>query len=73
LVGAASGPNEFYNGDIAEIRLFNTVLTEAERATVEAELQAAYGAPIPEPSTLALAALGTLGLVGYAWRRWRGP
>jgi hypothetical protein len=30
---------------------------------------ASFPAPAPEPSTLTLLALGTLGLIGYGWRR----
>jgi hypothetical protein len=31
--------------------------------------QLAFYAPVPEPSALALASVGALGLLGYAWRR----
>jgi hypothetical protein len=42
LIGAASGPNEFYNGDIAEIRLYNTLLSDADRAAIEEEIRKSY-------------------------------
>lgn len=42
LVGAASGPGEFYNGDIAEIRIYNTVLSDADRATIEEQIRQTY-------------------------------
>jgi hypothetical protein len=42
LIGAASGPNEFYSGDIAEIRIYNTVLGDADRATIEEEIRKTY-------------------------------
>jgi hypothetical protein len=42
LVGAASGPNEFYAGDIAEIRIYNTVLSDADRATIEEQIRQTY-------------------------------
>jgi hypothetical protein len=42
LIGAASGPNEFYNGDIAEIRLYNAVLSDADRAAIEEEIRLTY-------------------------------
>ncbi len=29
----------------------------------------AVAVPVPEPSTLAIATLGALGLMGYGWRR----
>jgi hypothetical protein len=42
LIGAASGPNEFYRGDIAEIRIYNQVLSEADRATIEEQIRKTY-------------------------------
>lgn len=42
LIGAASGPNEFYSGDIAEIRVYNTILSETERAAIEEEIRQTY-------------------------------
>jgi hypothetical protein len=42
LIGAASGPGELYNGDIAEIRLYNTVLSDADRAAIEEEIRLTY-------------------------------
>jgi hypothetical protein len=42
LIGAASGPNEFYSGDIAEIRIYNTVLGDTDRAAIEEEIRLTY-------------------------------
>lgn len=44
LIGAASGnpPNESYIGDIAEIRIYNTVLSDADRATIEEQIRKTY-------------------------------
>jgi hypothetical protein len=42
LIGAASGPSEFYSGDIAEIRLYNTLLSDADRAAIEEEIRKTY-------------------------------
>jgi hypothetical protein len=33
--------------------------------------QLAFAAPVPEPPTLALAVIGALGVLGYAWWRWK--
>jgi hypothetical protein len=44
-IGAApsgSSVGEFYGGDIAEIRLYNTVLSETDRAAVEEEIRTTY-------------------------------
>ena len=37
--------------------------------TLYQNLAVADPAPVPEPSTLAIATLGALGLIGYGWRR----
>ncbi|HLJ97206.1 MAG TPA: hypothetical protein VKU02_28865 [Gemmataceae bacterium] len=42
LVGAASGPGELYSGDIAEIRIYNTVLSDTDRAAIEEEIRQTY-------------------------------
>lgn len=46
--------------DIAEIRVYDTVLTDSERATIEGELNAAY---VPEPTSVGLLCLGGLTLL----------
>ena len=75
LVGAASGPNEFYSGDIAEIRIYDTVLSDAERTAVEEEIRQTYEGggltAVPSARSFVLAGLGVVGLLGYAWRRRR--
>jgi hypothetical protein len=42
MVGAASGPGEFYSGDIAGIRIYNAVLSDADRATIEEQIRKTY-------------------------------
>lgn len=42
LIGAASGPGEFYLGDIAEIRIYNEILSDADRATIEERIRTTY-------------------------------
>jgi hypothetical protein len=42
MIGAASGPGEFYSGDIAEIRIYNTVLSDTDRATIEEQIRKTY-------------------------------
>lgn len=55
FVGAATGASM----DIAEIRVYDTVLSDAERATIEGELNAAY---VPEPTSVGLLCAGGLAL-----------
>ena len=66
-VGASQSGSEGWEGDIAEIRVYNTQLTLSEIQAVEAELNASY--VVPEPSSLVLAVLGMLGLAFVARRR----
>jgi hypothetical protein len=42
LVGAASGPAEFYIGDIAEIRIYNEILSDTDRAAIEEQVRKTY-------------------------------
>ena len=61
------------NGDLAELLVFNRVLTNAERNTVGSYLADKYGLTtayvVPEPNTLVLSAAGLFGLLAYAWRK----
>jgi len=63
------------NGDLAEMLVFNRVLTDAERNTVGSYLTEKYGLTtaytIPEPGTLVLSVMGLIGLLAYAWRKRR--
>lgn len=45
-IGAGSGPNEFFVGDIAEIRIYDSILTLAERQAVETQFLVSLA---PEP------------------------
>jgi hypothetical protein len=72
-----------FGGDIAEILFYDTALSTDDRQLVEGHLGWKYGLqeqlpidhpyrfvnPIPEPSTLPLAAIGLLGLTGIRRRR----
>ena len=63
-VGAALSAVEYFKGDIAEIRIYNTAMSDTERSAVEAEFVASYQA-IPEPASLSLLALGGLLLIRH--------
>ncbi|MHB9026326.1 MAG: glycosyl hydrolase family 28-related protein [Armatimonadota bacterium] len=49
-IGAFDG----YNGDIAEVLVYNTVLSAADRQTVEAYLRDKYALPVPPTNGLAM-------------------
>jgi hypothetical protein len=70
--GLGGGIVESFAGDIAEIRVYNTVLTPAERAAIEQQFVDTYAAPAPEPSSLVLVGIGTVSLLAFA-RRKRNP
>ena len=63
-----SGPNEYSNGRVAIIRLYEGVLTDSEVSQLATDPFQAL--PVPEPETHALMLAG-LGLVGYAAYRRR--
>jgi len=64
------GSTMYYAGavDIAEIRIYDTALSESEQALVQAELNSKYF-PIPEPSSIALGISGILFLAILRHRR----
>lgn len=62
-----NGP-EAWNGDIAEVLVYNGVLSETQVGQVNAYLQAKYIAT-PEPSAIAMGVTGVIGLLAYAWRK----
>lgn len=70
-IGAAIQPDnsadEFFIGDIAEIRVYNTPLSSSEILTIQSELFTAYA--VPEPASLSMLALVTAGALVRRWRR----
>lgn len=62
----ANAPNEGYVGDIAELQVYNTVLTTAQIQTIEANYNTTYA---PEPASLTLCAIGGMVLLGRRRRR----
>jgi hypothetical protein len=59
--------DEYSSGQVALIRAWDGALTADEVAVLAAD----PFAPAPEPSTLTLAGVAALGLLGYGWRRRR--
>lgn len=59
--------NDFFNGKIAEIRIYTGGMTDAERLDIVTELNTAYGTTVPEPAAVGVVAAG--GLMLAARRR----
>ena len=53
-------------GDMAELIIFDTQLSDTDRGAVESYLQAKY---VPEPSTIILSLMGLMGLLVMGRRR----
>lgn len=72
-IGDRPGLGLGLKGDLAELLVYNRVLTLAERNSVGMYLAGKYGletAYVPEPGAVGLAGLGALGLAVFlAWRR----
>jgi hypothetical protein len=65
-----SRPGFVFNGDIAEIRIYNTAPGAGDIAAIEGQLTQDYLTPIPEPSEYAMM-FGVLCVVGaFARRQW---
>jgi hypothetical protein len=62
-IGNNEGGGDGFSGKIAEIDIYNSVLTAPQIAAVEAQLTASYISPVPEPATLGLLGLGSLRLL----------
>lgn len=66
------GLEEFADGRVALIRLYDGALTPAEVAKLARDpFPAPAGGAVPEPCGLTLLGLGALGVLGYGWRRRR--
>jgi hypothetical protein len=56
--GAVTTPKDFFKGDMAEVIMYNRVLTASEITSVNAELAAKY--IVPEPTTMIFLGLGSV-------------
>jgi len=64
LGGINGGEAGWFRGDIAEVMIFQGVLSDADRKAVESYLAAKYDiAVVPEPAAMSLLALGGLSLL----------
>ncbi len=71
-VGASgAGGGEYWNGDIAEIIVYNSVLNATQIGQVNSYLGEKYGVAVPEPSAIVVLVTGLVGLLAYAWRKRR--
>ncbi len=60
-----SPPTNVWVGDISDVATYNTNLSAAQVLTD------ATTNPVPEPSTVALLAVGVVSMLAYAWRKRR--
>jgi len=65
-IGASSSGSYTFQGQIAEILMYQAALSDSDRQAVESYLMTKYA---PEPSALVLALFGLIGLLGRARRR----
>jgi len=68
-IGNNEGGGDYFNGYIAEIDIYSSVLTAGQISTQEAILNSEYAAPVPEPTTWVMLAGGLGTLIGM--RRFR--
>ena len=69
VIGSRGGTSEGFKGDIAEVVLFSSQLSVAERQSVENYLGSKYAITVPEPTGLAGVAAATVGLLVRRRRR----
>lgn len=67
--GFRNSQNESFDGQFNIIRVYDGVLTPAEILQNFNAEPLSFGSVVPEPSTMALALLGFLGLIGFRRRR----
>jgi hypothetical protein len=62
-IGNNEGAGDGFGGELAEIDIYTGVLTPSQISAVEANLQAEYVSPVPEPTSAGLLGFAALGLL----------